>query len=78
MTLVYCGQTVVWITIKIGKEVGIGPGHIVSDGDPVPLSPNGAQLPQFSAYVMPIVAKRLDGSICHLIGRYASAQATLC
>jgi len=32
MTLVYCGQTVGWIKMKIGKEVGLGPGHSVKWG----------------------------------------------
>jgi len=45
VTLVYCGQTVRWIKIKLGKEVSLGPGHIVSDGDPASL-PKGAQPPQ--------------------------------
>ena len=30
-----CGQTVGWIKMPLGKEVGLGPGHIVLDGDPV-------------------------------------------
>jgi len=38
VTLVYCGQTVGWIKMKLGTEVGRGPGHIVLDGDPAPLS----------------------------------------
>jgi len=64
--LVYCGQTVGWIKMKIGTEVGLGPGHIVSDGDQIPL-PKGAQPPNFRP--MSVVAKRLDGSRCHLVGR---------
>jgi len=38
VTLVYCGQTVAWIRMPIGMEVyiGLGPGHIVLDGDPAP------------------------------------------
>ena len=34
VTLVYCGQTVGRIKIKLGLQVGLGPGHIVFDGDP--------------------------------------------
>ena len=34
VTLVYCGQTVGWIKIKLGTEVGLGPGHTVLDEDP--------------------------------------------
>jgi len=44
VTLVYCGQTVGWIKMKLGMEVGIGPGHIVLDGDP-PSRQKGAQPP---------------------------------
>jgi len=36
VTLVYCGQTVGWIKMKLGMEVGLGPSHIVLDGDPAP------------------------------------------
>jgi len=35
-TLVYCGQTVEWIKMKLGMQVGLGPGHIVLDRDPTP------------------------------------------
>jgi len=110
VTFVYCGQTVGWIKMKLGKEVGLGPGLIVSDGKPAP--PKSTR--QFSAYVrcvqtdgwikmslgkevgldpgnivldgdpapyakkvtappnfwpMSLVAKRLDGSRCHLVRR---------
>jgi len=34
VTLAYCGQTVGWIRIPLGTEVGLGPGAIVLDGDP--------------------------------------------
>jgi len=33
---VYCGQTAGWIRVPLGMEVGLGPGHIVLDGDPAP------------------------------------------
>ena len=29
-----CGQTVGWIKMPLGKEVGLGSGHFVLDGDP--------------------------------------------
>jgi len=29
VTLVYCGQTVGWIKMKLGMQVGLSPGHIV-------------------------------------------------
>ena len=50
VTLVYCGQTVGWIKMALGMEVGLGAGHIVLDGDPAP-SPKRGQSPQFSANV---------------------------
>jgi len=36
VTLVYCGQTAGWNKMKLGMEVGLGPGHIVLDGDTAP------------------------------------------
>jgi len=43
MTFVYCGQTVGWIKMKLGIEVGLGPSHIVLDVDPAPPLRKGAQ-----------------------------------
>jgi len=37
----YCGQRVGRIKMKLGMQVGLGPGHIVLDGDPAPLSHSG-------------------------------------
>jgi len=39
--------------MKLGVQVGLGPGHIVLDGDPAPPPPTGGgeQSPQFSAHV---------------------------
>jgi len=46
VTLVYCGQTVGWIRMPLGTEVGLDPGDIVLDGDPTQLPPpKGAQQP---------------------------------
>jgi len=50
VTLLYCGQTVGRIKTKLAKQVGLGPGHIVSDGDPATLTKKGNN-PQFSAHV---------------------------
>jgi len=36
VTLVSCSQSVGWIKMPLGVEVGLGPGHIVLDGDPAP------------------------------------------
>ena len=51
-----CGQTVGWIKMPLGKVVGLGPGYIVLDGDPVGTQPPTAAPPHF--WHMPIVAKR--------------------
>jgi len=59
--LVYCGQTVGWIKVPLGMEVG--PGHIVLDGNPAPQK-GGAIDPTFRP--MSIVVKRLDRLVCHL------------
>ena len=39
--------------MKLGLQVGVGPGHIVLDGDPAPSLPvpQRAQSPQFSAHI---------------------------
>jgi len=47
ITLVYCGQTVGWIKMKLGMQVGLGPGHIVLDGYPAPPPPKGHSSPPF-------------------------------
>ena len=36
--------------MKLGMQVGLGPGHIVLDGDPVPPPQRGTD-PQFSALI---------------------------
>ena len=46
---VYCGQTDRWIKMPLGTEEGLGPCHILWDGDPVP--PQRGTALQFSARV---------------------------
>jgi len=38
--------------MKLGMQVGLGPGHIVLDGDPAPPPPKGAQPPIFGPYLL--------------------------
>ena len=57
---VYYGQTVGWIKMKLGMQVGLGAGNSVLDGGPAPPPQKGAETPNFQP--MFIVAKRLDGS----------------
>ena len=42
---VYCGQTVGWIKMALGMEVGLVPGHIALDGDPAPPPQKGGTAP---------------------------------
>jgi len=57
MTLVYCGQTVGWIRIALGTEVGLDPTDIVLDGDPA-LPTEKGHVPGPTFRPMSIVAKR--------------------
>ena len=78
VTLVYCGQTVGLIRVPLDMEVCLGPGHFVLDWDPSPPTEMGTAAPHFRNLLclrpyklkprpMCIVAKRLDGSGCHLV-----------
>ena len=58
--VVYCGQTIGWIKMKLGTEEGLSPGDFVLDGDPAPLPKMGAEPPS-NFRPMLIAAKRLDG-----------------
>ena len=47
----HCGQTVGRIKMKLGMQVGLGPGHIVLGGDTAPPPLKGHIPPQFSAHI---------------------------
>jgi len=49
--LVYCGQTVGRIKMKLGMQVGLGTGQIVLGGDPAAPPQRGTAPPQFSAHI---------------------------
>jgi len=66
VTLVHYGQMVGWITMKLGTQVGLGPGHIVLDGNSAP-PPQRGTTPNFRS--ISDVAKWLDGLRCHLVRR---------
>jgi len=70
-----CGQMTEWIKMPLGMEVGLGTGHTVLDGDHA-AAPKRGTAPNFRP--MSVVAKWQDGSICQLVGRHTSTQATLC
>jgi len=61
----YCGQRARCIKMPLGMEVGLSPGDSVLDGDQAPSPKRGGVPTQF--WHMSIVAKRLDGSRCHLV-----------
>jgi len=44
---VYCGQTAGWIKMALGMDVGLGPVHIVLDGDTAPLPQKDGRAPNF-------------------------------
>ena len=52
VTLVYCGQTVERIKMKLGMQVGLGPGHIVLGVDPAPPPLKGHSPPIFGPYLL--------------------------
>jgi len=64
----YCGQTAGWIKMALGVEVGLGPVHIVLDGDTAPLPKQRAEPPRDFRPIF-VVAKRLDASRYHLVWR---------
>jgi len=66
---VCCGQMAAWINMSLGIELGLGPGDFALDGDPAPPFPKGGVPHQKKLLPMFIVAKRLDGSRCHLVWR---------
>jgi len=49
---VYCGQTAGWIKMALGMVVGLGPGHIVLDGDLVPLPQKEGKAPNFGPFLL--------------------------
>jgi len=55
--------------MKLGTQVGLGPGHIVLDRDPTPPFSKKGTEPSPNFRPMFIVAKRLDGSRCQYGGR---------
>jgi len=60
--------------MKLGMQVGLGPGHIVLDGDPAPTPQRGTD-PQFSAHIS---CGQMAAWIEMSLGMEDSAQATLC
>jgi len=64
-----CSQTVGWIKMPLGMEDGLGPLAQATLCWMGPSSPpyKGAQTPNFRP--ISVVAKRLDGSRCHLVRR---------
>jgi len=62
---VNCSQMIGWIKMKLGMEVGVCPDHIVLDENPATLPQRVQPSPNFRP--MSVVAKRLDGTRCHLV-----------
>ena len=63
----YCGQTAAWLKMPaLGTAVGLGQATLCYMRTQLPLK-GAQQSPNFRP--MPVVAKRLDGSRCHLVWR---------
>ena len=61
VTLVYRGQTVEWIKMSHGREVGIGQATLCQMGtQPLPLKRGGAQQPPPTFRPVSIMLKQLD------------------
>ena len=56
-----------WIKMSLRREVGLIPSDVALDGDPAPLPKKGGRAPPHFQPIS-IVAKRPDGSRCHLYG----------
>ena len=65
VTLVHCGQTVGWMEMPLGMEVGLGPGDIVLDGDPAPPTERGTAAPP------PLFDPLCSGMVAHLSNCWA-------
>ena len=62
----YCGQMAGWIKMTLRREVDLGPGDIVLDGDSAtPPKKGGQSTPQY----WPMYCGQTAGSRCHLVGR---------
>jgi len=61
VTFVHCSQTVGQIKMKLGVQVGLGPGRIVLFGDTAS-PPQRAQTPNFRP--MSVVAKWIKMPLC--------------
>jgi len=65
-TLVYCGQSVGWIKMPLGMEVGLGPGGTVLDGDPAsPMERGTAAATLFG----PLAC---SGTVAHLVAHLSN------
>jgi len=75
VTLAYCGQTVGWINMKLGMELGLSPDHTVLMGTQLPLQKRGTASLQFLAHVC---CGQMAGWIKMPLGMEALVQAILC
>ena len=81
--LVFCGQTVGWITMPLSKEIGLDPGDIVLDGDPALPTERGtaAAPPPFDPCLLWINGRTHPSqqllSFCFTLTSHTSAKSAL-
>jgi len=63
--------------MKLGTEVGLGPGDILLDGDLSPPQKKGGVQPLLFG-LLSVMAKRLDRSRCNVGIEVGLGQGTLC
>jgi len=66
VTLVHCGQ-VWWIKMKLGMQVGLGPGHTVLDGDPALPPPKGHSPSNWFRTLLPVQLIKLLNRVTSLL-----------
>ena len=67
VTLVYYGQTVGWIRMPLGTEVGLRPGDTVLDGDPASPKKGHSSPPIFGPSLLWPNGWMDQESRCHLV-----------
>jgi len=77
LVYMYCGQTIGWIKMKLGMEIGLGPRHIVLDGDPAPPNKWGHTTTVRSIFIVPVAKRSPISAIAELLFLIALIAAVI-